>query len=349
MNDYQGSSSEKQGVKFIPSTGSVIGGVRKEKTEWITDAIADLHLAINGLKTQLPGKSNELPTEDDSNQRVDAIGAFARTCSLFLRKTVLGNRDNRETRLLDDRVLELISLRFDRLRKIPRDSRREIEIGLGIAGGFMQATKLNDHTLEPEEVYHLRAGPQELKISIEWPLPGAADWTGIPSKKEPWLVSADQLFETSAGSSMNCNEWLGQVVVLFDEKGISLKEMIRTVANYEGAHSINVGRLSTPEGETASPAAKNPPPHILNAITVFGIRYADLIVIECALYLYEKLLNNNSITQPSGGIFNVKFGVGYPTKPTESSHKDWMAFRGGMMVSFSGAPQVIRHKIRAVN
>ena len=66
--------------------------------------------------------------------------------------------------------------------------------------------------------------------------------------------------------------------------------MIRTVVNFEGAHSIDLGRLSTVEGEVASRAAKNFDPHILNAVTVFGIRYAHLIVIECALYLYEKLL-----------------------------------------------------------
>ena len=57
-----------------------------------------------------------------------------------------------------------------RLRKIPRDSRREIDVGFGIAGGFLEATKLDDHTLESQAVYRFRAGPQEVKLSIEWPL-----------------------------------------------------------------------------------------------------------------------------------------------------------------------------------
>ena len=82
-------------------------------------------------------------------------------------------------------------------------------------------------------------------------------------------------------------------MVLFDGKGISLKEMIRTVVNFEGEHSINVGRLATVEGEKPSRAAANPAPHMLNAITFCGIRYADLIVIECALYLYGKLLKED--------------------------------------------------------
>ena len=74
--------------------------------------------------------------------------------------------------------------------------------------------------------------------------------------------------------------------MLFDGKGISLKEMIRTVVNFEGAHSIDVGRLAVVEGETSG-AATNPAPHILNAVTVCGIRYAHLVVLECALYLYK--------------------------------------------------------------
>lgn len=342
MNGSKGKSSEEQGVRFVPAKGSVIGGIPKEKTARITDAMADLQLGIDGLRSQLSG-------ECDGNRWVHALGPFARTCSVFLRKTVLGDHDRRETRLLDDRVLESIELRFDQLRKIPRNSRREITVGLSLAGGLLQVTKLDDHTLEPQEVYRFRAGPQEVKLSIEWPLPGAADWIGVPSKEAPWLVSADQLLQTSASSSLNCDEWLGQQVVLFNGKGISLKEMIRTVVNFEGAHSINVGRLATVEGEQTSKASTNPAPHILNAVTVRGIRYAHLIVIECALYLYEKLLDERSINRPSGDIYKVTLAVACPPEQAESSCPNWIKFQGGMMISFSDAPKVIQHKIKAVN
>ena len=231
----------------------MVGGIPKEKTARITDAMADLQLGIDGLRSQLPAAT-------DGSRWAQVLGSFARACSVFLRKTVLGDHDRRETRLLDDRVLGSIGLRFGRLRKIPRDRRRKIEVGFGLAGGLLQLTKLDDLTGEPQAAYGFRAGPQEVKLSIEWPLPGAADWTGVPSKETPWLVSADQLFQTSSGSGLSCDEWLGQQVVLFDGKGISLKEMIRTVVNFEGAHSINVGRLASVEGEEASGAAKNPAP-----------------------------------------------------------------------------------------
>ena len=342
MNGSQEKGSNEGGVRFVPSKGSVIGGMTKDKTARITETMADLQLGIDGLRSQLSGVC-------DGNRFAQTLGTFARLCSVFLRKTLLGDHDKRETRLLDDRVLESIGLRFDRLRKIPRDRRREIEVGFDLAGGLLQITRLDDQTREPQETYRFRAGPQEVKLSIEWPLPGAADWTGVPSEQAPWLVSVDQLFQTSTGSGLSCDDWLGQQVVLFDEKGISLKEMIRTVVNFEGAHSIDVGRLATFEGERTSKAAMNPAPHILNAVTVCGIRYAHLIVIECALYLYEKLLDEKSIARPSGDIYAVKFGVECSPEQAESPRPDWIRFQGGMMISLAGVPMVVRHKVKAVN
>ena len=254
MNGSQEESSEKPGVRFLPAKGSVIGGIAKDKTARITDAMADLKLGIDGLRSQLPSVC-------DGNQWAQALGPFARSCSVFLRKIVLGDRDKRATRLLDNHVLGSIGLQFDRLRKIPSDERRVIQVGFGLAGGLLEMTRLVDQTRQPQATYRFSAGPQEVKISIEWPLPGAADWTGVPSDEAPWLVCADQLFQTSARSGLSCDEWLGQQVVLFDGKGISLKEMIRTVANFEGAHSIPVGRLAAVEGEAPSIAGtkKSPP------------------------------------------------------------------------------------------
>ena len=125
--------------------------------------------------------------------------------------------------------------------------------------------------------------------------------------------------------------------------------MIRTVVNFEGAHSIDVGRLAVVEGEVASRAAKDPAPHILNAVTVCGIRYAHLIVIECALYVYEKLLDESSFERPNGDIYMVTPGVACSPDQAESPRPDWVKFQGGMMISFSDVPNLIWHKIKAVN
>ena len=95
---------------------------------------------------------------------------------------------------------------------------------------------------------------------IEGALFGTADWTGVPSDEAPCRASADQFFPTSTKSSLSCEVWLGQLVVLFDGKGVNLKDMNRSIVNYEGAPSIDVGRLAVAEGEAASKAAENPAP-----------------------------------------------------------------------------------------
>ncbi len=342
MDDREKRGSGDQRVRLVPSKGSLIGGVSKQKTARITDAMTDLQLGIDGLRSRQP-------QAEDSKQWGPALAAFARTSSVFLRKTVLGNHNRRETRLLDDDVLKSTNLQFDRLRKIPRNKRREIEVGFGLDSVEVQITKLDDETREPVNSYRFRGGPQELKLSIEWPILGAADWTGVPSKEAPWRISLDQLFCTSAASGLSCDQWLAQQVVLFDGKGISLKEMIRTVANFEAAHAIDVGRLAVVEGEAPSSAAKYPAPHILNAVSLCGVRYAHLVVIECAVYLFEKLLDQSSIERPSGEIYRVTPAVACPPEQAESSQPNWVQFQGGMMVSFSDVPKVIRHKIRAPN
>ena len=92
------------------------------------------------------------------------------------------------------------------------------------------------------------------------------------------------------------------------------------------------------EGGQASKAAKNPVPHILNVVTLCCIRYAHLIVIESALYLYRKLLDEGLIERPSGDAYRIKLGVGCAPEHAESRRPDWVSFEGQLMISFSNAP-----------
>ena len=154
MNGSQEESSEKPGVRFLPAKGSVIGGIAKDKTARITDAMADLKLGIDGLRSQLPSVC-------DRNQWAQALGPFARSCSVFLRKIVLGDRDKRATRLLDNHVLGSIGLQFDRLRKIPSDERRVIQVGFGLAGGLIEMTRLVDAATTGHLSFQCRAAGGE--------------------------------------------------------------------------------------------------------------------------------------------------------------------------------------------
>ena len=328
-------------MKFVSTTGSLVGGRYKDKKERISETLSDLQVAISGLGTYPSGPH-------EGRKLAQMLGVLARMCSLFLRKVVLGNRGESKTRLLDEAVLESLEFHFQPLREIPRKRRRTIETGFGVGGGFMEVTKVDEPGPGPAPTYRLPVAPHDLKIVIEWPLPGAADWTGTPSEREPWTLCAEQLFDTGSTRTMSCDEWLGQQVVIFDGRGVSLREIIRTVVNYEGAHAINVARLAEVEGHKPLKPAREPQLHILNNITLFGIRYAHLIVIEAALYLYERLLDENSIRRPVGDIYVVKPGFACPGEQASSSHPNWLRFDGTMMVEFSSERRLTQHTIKPV-
>ncbi len=287
-------SDIKQGEehpRLLPSWGSRVQVQHKDKKQRITEALNDLQLAFAGMASGGDGLQN-------TSQIIQTTGSLARACSVCLRKTVLGEARNREARLLDKSVLESLDMYLQPLRKIPREERRSIETGFRMEGVTMEITRLDEETNEPKERYTASGGVQGLSIVVEWPLVGMADWTGTPTEKQPWKVHPDQLFDTNSEKAMGCNEWLGQQVVLFDRKGITLGKLIRTVVNFEGAHSVNVGRLSVMEDEAPSRAAKEPHVHILRNISFGGIGYAELVTIETAMYLCKKLLKEPSRACP---------------------------------------------------
>ncbi len=336
--------SDEEGPKFFPAEGSIIGGFSRDKRGRITEALQDMQLAVNGMAMQCAenggGQGEEWTT---------ALAALARACSIFLRKTVLGDFGRRETRLLDDDVLDALGLRFHRILTIPRELRRPIRIEFGgIQGGELHITKLNDETLEPERTYIVPAGPQTLEIVIQWPLPGAIGWIGEPTEQQPWQIAPEMLFRLDQEPAMDCDEWLGQQVVRFDNGGISLKEIIQTVVNFEAAHSVNTSRLAGIGGVEPSRAARNPAPHILNAVTFCGIRFAHLVVIESGMYLYDVLIDHKSVARPKGDLYRMKLGVGWDAGQSESQTPSWACFQGTMMVAFHNTPTVIRHEISPV-
>ena len=336
--------SYEDSPKFFPATGSVVGGFSRDKRGRLTEALQDMQLAVNGMAMQF-GKDGCVQGEEWTA----SVAALARVCSVFLRKTVLGDFGKRETRLLDDAMLGALGLRFHRLVKIPHEVRRRIRIEFGgIQSGELRITKYNEETLEPEKTYTAPMGPQSLEIVIDWPLPGAIGWTGEPSDESPWKVAPEMLFRLDEKPGMNCDEWLGQQVVRFDNSGISLKEIAQTVVNYEGAHSLSTSRLATFEGEKPTKAARNPAPHILNALTFCGIRYAHLAVIESAMYLFDALIDNESVTRPKGDICSMRLGVACDVDRSVTDTPNWACFQGNMILAFGNARTVIRHEIRPV-
>ena len=88
---------------------------------------------------------------------------------------------------------------------------------------------------------------------------------------------------------------------MFDHQRITLKDVIRMVATYEGAHSISVSRLLQAEDQENRGPFRHPERHILDNVTVFGVKYTHIVVIESALYLYEKLVDAGHVEGPRRG------------------------------------------------
>ena len=50
MDGDRAKDSDERGIAFLPTSGSRAGGMMKEKTARITDAMTDLQLGIDGLR-----------------------------------------------------------------------------------------------------------------------------------------------------------------------------------------------------------------------------------------------------------------------------------------------------------
>ena len=325
-------------VQFVSTKGTPVSGRYRGKRERIAESVADLRLACEGAFS--------LCEQTDQRDRGQWLAALARACSVFLRKMVIGDRDDPGTRLLDDDVIRGSGIKLHKLRRISMP-RRELEVEQTLERGAVVVQKLDEITGSPEATEILQMGRQTLKIVVEWPLPGAAGWTDVPTPEVPWTMAPEELFELGGTEMPDCDAWLGQQLVLFDRRGITLKDVIRMVATFEGAHSINVSRLLQPQDEQSRGPFRYRERHILDNVTVFGVKYTHMVVVETALYLYERLVDVGHVERPEKewrmrASFVAAEGEGF----FESA--EWLGFAGGLILSLGGREQSISHRIRAV-
>ena len=327
-------------IQFIETKGTQVTGRHKDKGERIAETASDLELACEGAFS--------LAQRTARSDRGRWVAALARACSVFLRKMVIGDRDDSSTRLMDDSVVQTFDIGFDRVRRVPTE-RRMIELRKSVRGGMMELKKLNEDTLRPEATISLPIAPHELTIAIEWPLPGAAGWNAAPTKDHPWTIAPEELFDLKSKEKLDCSGWLGQQLVTFDQRGIILKDVIRMVATFEGAHSLNVSRLLQAADQDTRGPFKHPERHILDNITVFGMKYTHIIVIECALYIHEMLAKAGHVPRRPDEKWRFRPSF-VTTDPTEffSVNKDWLGFAGGLILAFGKAERSFTHRIRAV-
>ena len=202
MTDREDMTDPEPRVQLARTKGGPVSVGHRGRAERIGEAMVDLRLVIDGFVAQPPSLFR------------DAVASLTRHCSIFLRKMALG--DDRSPRLLNDETCRTAGLGFDRVRRIPGDRRTLTLVPVEIAGCYLQATKLDEETGDPEAAYVLPLGQQGLSIAVEWPLPGMADWLIQPTPRAPWNIRSEGLFGSESSPVLSCDRWLGQQLVLFD-------------------------------------------------------------------------------------------------------------------------------------
>ena len=324
-------------VKLLSGEGTRVTGRVKPKNVRITEALADFRLVIDGCISRLQ-QNSEPRTFSETEE------GLARASSIFMRKMVLGESRNSGARLLDKDVCEAAGLKFHSIAKVT-GKRTPIRLGFAVDSGFVQFTKVD----EPVPIeYTFPIAQQELRIIVDWPLPGTMTWTDWPSDMEPWRIAASELFDNSSESQLTCDEWLGQQLVMFDNKGVSLSDILRVTANTEGAHSSGVSRLMSMPGEETRQGVREQRHHILSNVAVCGVKYNHIVVTACALYLFARIIDNKYFERPTGDIFVpticlVPEGAGNLL----DNSPQWLSFQGGLMLAIGTTAQPISHRIRA--
>ena len=275
----------KQAFQWIGMEGIGVMVGDSDRPEVIRNAMVDLKTVIDGCLVQTPGR--------------DMFDTLARQCSIFLRKMALG--DERNPPLLDPETCKAAGLVFHKLRAVQGERQVQTVVQTKIVSSKMRATLTDPETGELLGDMSLQSDdPWELRIDTEWPLPGLVDWIGLPTPETPWSISPEGLFDFRTRLGFDCTRWLGQQLVLFDNRTVTLGNVIRAVVNAEGAHSPLVVPLMRPEDSKTRgtpDTIRNPGAYILLCVVTCGITYAHVIAIEAGLYLYLELAQSGIVDQ----------------------------------------------------
>ena len=160
-------------------------------------------------------------------------------------------------------------------------------------------------------------------------------------------MRVDELFDLESEPKIDCSEWINQQLVMFDNEGITLKEVIATIVNTEGAHSVSGGRLKPKKGESQKKFIRRQKINILDNITFGNLKYNYIVVVETALYVYEMIMQHRvDEGEIKGYDMPVICIVSKPTTAPVNTPIP-IGFEGGLILSLGGQERSISHKIRA--
>ena len=327
-------SRPEPSVQLTRMDGSPVVGQYKSKRERVQEAMLDLRLTGYGCMARIPGQTIKPAL---------LVPAFARACSLFLRKVAVD-----ENRLLDADTCKVGDLQFGRLKKIPVQRHVLTAASLDVLESEVKIRFVPKDDPETVEDVNFSGGPLHFEITVEWPLPGMADFTRQPTPESPWRLGKGRLFDLELNPLSTCDTWLGQQLVMFDDYGISLRDIVKVTADTEAAHSVDASVLTQPPGERKRRVVQNRNVHILSNILVGGVQYNHAVVIESAMHLFRVLERAGFVDDLATEIDMPGITITISEADLFASDQTWLRFAGGHQWHVgSDSLQVTSHHIRA--
>ena len=289
-----------------------------DRAEVIRRAMADLKTTIDGCQNQAPSR--------------DTFDALARQCSIFLRKMVLG--DDRNPPLLDAEICTVAGIHFHKLQPVRGERQRAVVVQHTISKSNSRLTLTHPET--GELLGEMNQGfddPWEFSITADWPLHGITGWVGTPTGETPWTIGPEELFDLRTTIGHDCKRWLGQQLVLFDNRSVTLGNAIRALINAEGAHAPTEVLLMKPQNSNArrtDDIIRNPGPYILLSVVTCGLTYSHLIAVEAGLYLYLLIAQSGLIDQFKDVDSTPSFQITGPDRDYPPDHPP-LRFEGSIM------------------
>ena len=278
------SEQNQQAFELTAMEGIRIIARPNDRPQVIRDAMVDLKTVIDGCMAQTPSR--------------DVFDTLARQCAIFLRKMAVG--DARNPPLLDLETCKAAGLVFHKLRAVRGKRQTQTVAEIEITDSKLRLTLTDPETESLLGDLSLQSDdPWTFRIDTDWPLPGIVDWVGLPTRETPWSINPEGLFDLRTSLGHDCSRWLGQLLVLFNNRAVTLGNVIRAVVNAEGAHAPLVVPLMRPGNSSRSTpdTIRNPGAYILLCVVTCGITYAHVVTIEAGLYLYLVLAQSGIVDQ----------------------------------------------------
>ena len=307
-----------------------------DRTEVIRTAMVDLKTTIDGCLGQPASR--------------DLFDTLARQCAIFLRKMAVG--DDRNPPLLDVETCESAGVLFHKLRAVRGERQSLVVIDAEFTNNQSHFTLTDPETGELLGDMHNRFdGPWQFSIHTDWPLPGIVEWVGLPAPETPWTISPLGLVDLRTSVGHDCSRWLDQVLVLFDGRSVTLRNVIRAVINAEGAHAPITVSLMRPQDDNTRgvpETIRNPGAYMLLSVVACGIPYSHVIAIEAGLYLYLLVTQSGLVEQfkdvESAPVFEIN-----SADPGFAPGRTPLGFEGVIVLPIRTSPgaQQESHTIRA--